>query len=276
MSTALGEPARTAPAGAPARAAQARARIGPGSAIYEGWVSHRRTEPVDHGFRYRIFLPLVDVVELPALLDPIPLWSARRPAPARYRRCDYLRGHGDGLPLGAAARELIAERTGRRPDGPVLMLSNPRYWGVGFNPVSFYFAYDGDGAVAAMIAEVTNTPWRERRCYVLEAGAGGLRGEFAKRLHVSPFMPMEQTYEWVASEPGERISVSIANRDERGRSVFTAGLALQRREMTASAMREILFRYPPMTASTIVRIYLNAARLKLKGAPYFSPPTDRE
>ena len=90
------------------------------------------------------------------------------------------------------------------------MLSNPRYWGVGFNPVSFYFLYDGDGAVEAMIAEVTNTPWRERRCYVLEAGADGLRGEFEKRLHVSPFMPMEQTYEWVASEPGERLSVSIA------------------------------------------------------------------
>ena len=276
MSTALGKRASTAPAGAPALDARARAGIGPGSAIYEGWVSHRRTEPVDHGFRYRIFLPLVDVDELPALLDPIRLWSARRPAPARYRRSDYLRGHGDGLPLATAARELIAERTGRRPDGPVLMLSNPRYWGVGFNPVSFYFAYDGDGAVAAMIAEVTNTPWRQRRCYVLEAGGDGLRGEFAKRLHVSPFMPMEQTYEWVASEPGERLSVSIANRDERGRSVFTAGLALERREMTASAMREILFRYPPMTASTIVRIYLNAARLTLKGAPYFSPPTDRE
>ena len=276
MSTTLDKRARTAPTGAPAFGARARAGIGPGSAIYEGWVSHRRTEPVDHGFRYPIFLPLVDVDELPALRDPIPLWSARRPAPARYHRCDYLRGHGDELPLGAAARELIAERTGRRPNGPVLMLANPRYWGVGFNPVSFYFAYDGDGGVAAMIAEVTNTPWRRRHCYVLEAGADGLRGEFAKRLHVSPFMPIEQTYRWVASAPGERLSVSIANRDERGRGIFTAGLALERRQMTASAMREILFRYPPMTASTIVRIYLNAARLKLKGAPYFRPPADRE
>ncbi|MCB0877231.1 MAG: DUF1365 domain-containing protein, partial [Solirubrobacterales bacterium] len=212
---------------------------------------------------------------LPALLDPIPLWSARRRAPARYRRSDYLRGHGDELGLGDAARALVAERTGRRPTGAVLMLANPRYWGIGFNPVSFYFAY-GENGIEAMIAEVTNTPWGERRCYVLPSGPEGLRGEFGKRLHVSPFMPMEQTYEWSASEPGDRLSVSISNRDERGRTIFTAGLALERREMTAPAMREILFRYPPMTASTLARIYLNAARLKLKGAPYFRPPADRD
>jgi DUF1365 family protein len=41
-------------------------------------------------------------------------------------------------------------------------------------------------------------------------------------------------------------------------------------------MGEILFRYPPMTASTLARIYLNAARLKLKGAPYHRPPADRD
>jgi DUF1365 family protein len=46
--------------------------------------------------------------------------------------------------------------------------------------------------------------------------------------------------------------------------------------MTPASMRQLLFRYPPMTASTIARIYLNAARLKLKGAPYFSPPADPE
>lgn len=266
MSSALAErvsPAPAAPASAPA----------PRSAIYEGSVTHRRSEPLEHGFRYPIFMPLVDVDELPGLLDPIPLWSARRRAPARYRRSDYLRGHGDDLPLADAARELVGERTGSRPEGPVLMLANPRYWGIGFNPVSFYFAY-GAGGIAAMVAEVTNTPWGQRRCYVLEAGPDGLRGEFAKRLHVSPFMPMEQTYEWSATEPAEHLNVSIANRDENGRTVFTAGLSLRRRDLSPRAMGEILFRYPPMTASTLARIYLNAARLKLKGAPYHRPPDD--
>ena len=91
-------------------------------------------------------------------------------------------------------------------------------------------------------------------------------------MHVSPFMPMNQSYEWRATEPGDRLNVSIRNRQE-GRIVFEAGLALRRKEMTRRTMREILFRYPPMTVSTIARIYWNAARLKTKGAPYFQRPT---
>jgi DUF1365 family protein len=266
----------TAPAERASRGATASApRPVPGSAIYEGWVTHRRLAPVEHSLRYRVFMPLVDVDRLPEILDPYPLWSASRRAPARYRRSDYLRGHGDDRPLGDAARDLVAARTGLRPAGPVLMLANPRYWGVGFNPVSFYFVY-GEAGVEAMIAEVTNTPWGQRRCYVLAAGPDGLRGEFAKRLHVSPFMPMEQTYEWSASEPGKRLGITIANRDEHGRTVFTAGLALERHRLSPRTMNGILFRYPPMTASTLARIYLNAARLKLKGAPWHSPPSDRD
>ena len=124
-----------------------------GSAIYEGWVAHRRTSPVAHSFRYRIFMPLFDLEELPELLDDIPMWSARGLAPAHFRRSDYL---GDpSTSLADAARDLVAERTGTRPPGPVRLLANPRYWGVGLNPVAFYYLYGhGPGAgVEAMIAE---------------------------------------------------------------------------------------------------------------------------
>lgn len=269
MSTAVATPV-AAPATRTAETRQPAA----GSAIYEGWVSHRRTEPIEHAFRYRIVLPLFDLDELPALLDDVPFWSARRRAPARVRRSDFL---GDpAVPLADAVRDLIAERTGERPEGPVRLLANPRYWGVGFNPVSFYFAGDRDGGTQAMVAEVTNTPWGERRSYVLGRGPGGLSGTFAKRLHVSPFMPMEQSYDWSATEPGERLAVSIRNRDPQGRQVFEASLALRRRELTPTALRDLLLRYPPMTIATIARIYLNAVKLKAKGAPYFSPPADAE
>jgi DUF1365 family protein len=246
-----------------------------GSAVYEGWVAHRRRSPVEHSFRYRVFMPLFDLEELPELLDPIPLWSARRRAPARFRRDDHL---GDpSVPLAEAARDLAAERLGVRPGGPVKLLANPRYWGFGMNPVAFYWLYgSGPGAgVEAMIAEVTNTPWRERRTYVLGVGEDGLRGSFAKRMHVSPFMPMEQRYEWSATEPGDRLAVTIAN-VERGETVFEAAIGLERREITVARMRSLLIRYPPMTIATAARIYLNAVKLKAKGAPYFGHPQGRK
>ncbi len=102
------------------------------SAIYEGWVTHRRLGRTPHSFRYRLFMPLFDLEELPELLDPIPLWSARRPAPARFHREDYLGGGSPGL--AESARDLTVRRVGRRPAGPVRLLANPRYLGVGIQP----------------------------------------------------------------------------------------------------------------------------------------------
>jgi DUF1365 family protein len=261
------------PATRSAPAAVAPASVG--SAIYEGWVAHRRSSPVEHSFRYRIFMPLFDLGELPELLDGIPLWSARGRAPAGVRRSDYL---GDeSVPLADAARDLVEERTGARPGGPVKLLANPRYWGFAMNPVAFYYLYgEGPGAgVEAMIAAVTNTPWGETRSYVLDAGPNGLRGDFAKRMQDSPFMPMGQSYEWSASEPGERLAVSIRNVED-GRCVFEASIGLERREITAARMRSLLLRYPPMTLATAARIYAQAVRLKLKGVPYFAHPEGRK
>jgi DUF1365 family protein len=241
------------------------------SAIYEGWVRHRRIEPVRHSFRYRVFMTLLDLDELPELFDRHPLYSARRPAPARFRRSDYL-GDPD-VPLAEAARLLVAERTGRRPRGPVRLLTHLRYLGRSFNPVSFYYLYDRAAErVEAVIAEVTNIPWRERHAYVVEQrGPGPIRGRMAKRLHVSPFMPMEQEYEWRITEPGEALGVGIANL-ERGRRVFDATLAMGRRELSAASMTKVLATYPPMSLAVPARIYANALRLKLKGARFHAHP----
>lgn len=244
------------------------------AAIYDGWVSHRRRGLVPHSFRYRVFMPLFDLGELPELLDPIPLWSARRPAPARLR-CDDFLGEGPRA-LAERARDLSRDRIGRRPAGPVRLLANPRYLGVGFNPVSFFFLYGDDASsVEAVIAEVTNTPWGERHAYVLDGSArgpsGAIRAGFEKRMHVSPFQPMEQRYEISVSEPAAELRVVIRNL-EAGSEVFTATLALRRRELTRARMVGLLVRYPPSTIASLARIYANAAKLRLKGARFHPHP----
>lgn len=240
------------------------------SALYEGWVTHSRRGPVAHTFRYRIGMVLLDLDELPEALDRHPLWSARRPAPVRFRPRDHL--GAEAVPLAEAARDLVAERAGFRPAGPVRVLTTPRVLGIGFNPVSFHYLYDEPGdMVEAVIAEVTSTPWGERHSYVLDGRDGALTGEFEKRLHVSPFMPMDQTYRWRLAEPGEDLAVSITS-EQQGDVVFAAGLALRRRELSRSEMTRAMLTYPPAAASTLARIYWNALKLKLKGAPYHPRP----
>ena len=245
----------------------------PHSAIYEGWVRHRRHEPVEHEFRYRLFLPYLDLDELPEVLDRYPLWSARRPAPAWFRRTDFM-GPAD-RPLSECVRDVARAELGETARGPVRMLANLRYLGHCFNPVSFYFCFDEGGeSVRAVVADVTNTPWGERHAYAIGRVNGDrhvIHGRLEKAFHVSPLMDMDHTYDWRATTPGEDLVVHIESR-RAGRTAFDATLSLRRRELCPALMRRTLLRYPAMTVRVSGLIYWQALRLKLKGARYFPHP----
>lgn len=263
----------------------------PASAVYEGWVRHRRFEPVEHAFRYRLFLMYLDLAELPEVLDPYPFFSARRRALARFRREDFM---GDpGEPLDECARDAVFAATGSRPAGPVRLLAGLRYFGHSFNPVSFYYCFDAPGnRVDAVVASVQNIPWGERHPYVLARGErrGSVLGdELEKTLHVSPLMGMDQTYAFRASEPGDRLAVHIESRPRetvRNREIgglsrsrrelagptFDATLSLRRRELSRRTLAGLLARYPAMSLQVVAKIYAQSLRLKLKGARYYPHP----
>ena len=136
------------------------------SCIYEGEVRHRRFAPVNHEFRNRLFLMYVDLDELPTLFRRRWLWSANRPNLAWFRRGDHL-GPAD-QPLADSVRDLVAARTGQRPAGPIRLLTHFRYFGFAMNPISLYYCFDADEQIESVVAEVTNTPWGEQHCYVLD------------------------------------------------------------------------------------------------------------
>jgi uncharacterized protein len=248
------------------------------SCLYEGSVRHRRMGVVKDEFRYPLFMAYLDLDELPECFDGRWLWSARRPALAWFRRSDYL-GDPD-VPLSDAVRELVKDRTGVRPDGPIRLLTHLRYFGKSFNPVSFYYCFDESGErVKAVLADVTNTPWGESHSYVMGVDDSAdhgtvalMRARFDKQLHVSPLMSMDHTYDWRLTEPGEQLFVNIESSEHNGKSVFDATLSLRRRELTPRALRRALLRYPFLTARILMRIYTHALRLKLRGAKYFPHP----
>lgn len=240
------------------------------SALYEGWVRHRRFEPIEHEFRYPLFMAYLDLAELPELLDRRWLWSARHPSLAWFRRADFL---GDPAePLEKAVRDLVEQRIGRRPPGPIRLLTHLRYFGHSFNPVSLYYCFAADGErLEATVAEVTNTPWGERHCYVVEPDAE--REAIDKRLHVSPFMGMDHTYELDIGHPGTALAVTITSRRE-GQLFFDAVLSMRRVELTGRSMARALIRFPAITLVTLARIYGQALRLKLKGAEVHRHPEE--
>jgi DUF1365 family protein len=219
----------------------------------------------------------LDLAELPEVFAGRWLWSVRRPAPVRFRREDYLSPHD--RPLDVAVRDLVEARTGRRPAGPVRLLAQLRYFGICFNPVAFYYCYDPDGRLEALVAEITNTPWQQRHAYVLSVAAAALDGRghvwrFGKEFHVSPFMPMDMDYEWRFDAPGERLAVHMRNRRD-GQAVFDATLDLARRPIGAATLAAALARFPLLSVGVVAKIYWQALRLWLKRTPVHPHPEPR-
>ena len=171
---------------------------------------------------------------------------------------------------------LVERHTGVRPSGAVRLLTHLRYAGYVFNPVSFYYCHDAGGALEAVIAEITNTPWNERHAYVLPIAAAQRRGalwqwDFDKSFHVSPFLPLERRYQWRCSAPQERLRVHMSVRQGE-QPELEAHLELARRALTGPNLARVLWRYPLMSTQVIGAIYWQALRLWLKRAPVYDHP----
>ncbi|HPF13193.1 MAG TPA: DUF1365 domain-containing protein [Planctomycetota bacterium] len=247
------------------------------SALYDARVYHARRTPKKHGFHTRLELLWLDLDELPDLFRGRWLWSHLRPNLAFFRRADYL-GSKD-VPLKQAVQDRVEKQLGFRPDGPVRVLTQLRTLGYVFNPVSFYYCYDRGEVLQAIVAEITNTPWKERFQYVLDARGSSSETEhtfrFPKAFHVSPFFDMNQVYEWRFRAPGENLEVHMRNL-VANQPVFLAGLVATRREINGRSLAWALLSHPLQTFRVHAAIYWHAALLWRKRVPFFVHPSKRQ
>ena len=237
--------------------------------VGEGFVSHRREEPLPHEFRYRIWMLLADVDRLDALAAGSRLLSVDRfnLLSIRPRAC---LAEWPGDTVRDRANAALCKAGYPLATGPMLLLLQPASWGAGFNPVRFVFCLDDSGRrIEYVLGEINNTPWGERHTYVLRAEdpAPRVQFEFDKAFHVSPFNPMAQRYRWTIELDDQQIRISMSLL-QHGIVVFRSGLCLRTAPVTARALRRAAFRYGAQPLVHLLRIYRQAATLWLRGAAF--------
>lgn len=231
----------------------------PRNAIYLTTVTHKRLRPVRHALRYRVFNLLVEVDALAQLDRASRVFGYNRRRLLSIRDKDH--GPGDGTPIALHARRL-AEQGGVRI-GRIMMLCYPRLLGYVFNPLTVYYCFDRDGALAVTIYEVSNT-FGERHSYVMPAPKDGETSRTPKRFFVSPFNRVRGRYSFHAPVPGETLGLGVALQDSEG-PLLKAYVAGARRDFSDRNLLRAFARLPFMTFKVIAAIHWEALKLRLKG-----------
>jgi uncharacterized protein len=233
------------------------------AALYPCEIVHVRARPVRRVFRYRSYLWLVDLDDLPRV--PLPL----RPF-ARFRARDHLAGTGGSLR--ASVDTCLARHGIDLAGGQVLMLGHARVLGYVFNPLTVFWCHRGDGALAAVIAEVHNT-YGDRHAYLLRLDPSG-RAEANKEFYVSPFLPVTGRYRLHLPEPGRTLRLSVTLRID-GTPVLVAGVTGTHRAYTPWRLAGYALRYPWVTGQVTTLIHWQGIRLAARRLAVYPRPAHR-
>ncbi|MFT7108953.1 MAG: DUF1365 family protein [Psychrobacter glaciei] len=266
------------------------------SAIYKGWIRHRRFIPVVNRFRYPIFMMYLDIDEIRSIFSDKWYCSFNRLNLVTFKRSDYFNPAEPDLKQAVIDR--VSDFYSAADISPpsisrVCMLGHLRYFNMVFNPVVIYYCFDNNNKLQAILSEITNTPWGERHSYVHPISSSQdlcnselsvdsftnntqnhkFQFKFKKQFHVSPFNPMNMDYRWVFSEPKQSLHIHMDNhiQSNDGSKHFDATLVMESLSLSKN-LAKTLIQQPFIIVKVVLGIYYQAFKLWLKRSPFYGHP----
>jgi len=233
--------------------------------------AHRRLGEIENRFRYSVDYVLFD----PDRVEACPaLFSRNRANIMAIHDRDHggRRNNGEGS---AWVRKVLQEFMPDWPDDwKILLLAQPRLFGTGFTPVSFWFILDRQDRPRAVIAEVNNT-FGDRHSYLCAHPGFAPIGakdvlQAQKVFHVSPFQPVSGTYRFTFSLSEKAVSVRIDFRHEGGGLI--ASLTGPRQALTSRAIASVAFQRPLGALRVLALIHWQALKLWWRKSGFHKRP----
>ncbi len=239
-------------------------------------VMHKRTIPRVHAFNYKVYY----------LALPIEHLKQGRYGILSYDRFNLLsffqRDHGarDGKNAAQWARELLHKFDVNDGVTHLVLVTLPRTLGYVFNPVSFWLGFNEQGDLLAAIAEVNNT-FKETHSYVLSKKDGSFITSddwltTSKDFHVSPFLPVEGSYQFRFAVRDRKLGVWIDHYNANGELTLLTSLIGTMQPVTRRALWQAFWAIPLVTLKVIGLIHFEAIRLIAKKIRYINKPKQKE
>ena len=231
--------------------------------IFHAKVMHHRLFPRKNKFTYKIYylalpLPTIEVKSWFLSFDPKDL------------------GFRDGRDPGIYAKEILATYGFESKINHIMLITMPRVFGYVFNPVSFYFCFDNEKKLLAVIVEVHNTFGEQHSYFCANSDYSSINSEewleAEKILHVSPFLPIGGSYRFKFSLKENTLGIWINYFDKDNNKQLMTSLTGTLILLNKSSLNKSFWSYPFVTLKTIALIHLQAIKLLCKNIPYFKKP----
>jgi len=235
------------------------------SKIAIGHVTHHRLKPVKHFFKYPAYFYVFDLEELLVLNQKFSFFGYNQKKLVSLWDKDYLKEGKESLK--EKVLQALKTRGIHYAPARIELVTTARFLGYVFNPVSFFYCYDDNQNLIAVIAQVNNT-FHESHIYVLEGGQAVAQKEF----YVSPFFKVGGSYQFKFSKLNEKADIHIILLQD-SEMVITTQLTGTLQPLSKLKWLTILGRYPLLVFLTLPRISWHAFLLHFKKKlPVISKP----